>query len=57
MNFTATYKHETILGEPGWSWWLSRNGQVVCEGWSRGRKRHAEVQVRIAIAAYGEEAA
>jgi hypothetical protein len=52
MNYTATYTHETILGEPGWSWWLSCNDKVICEGWSRGKKRHAEQQVRIAIAAH-----
>lgn len=51
MNYTATYKAETLAGEPGWSWQLFAFGRLVAEGWTRGKKREAENEVRIAIAA------
>lgn len=51
MNYTATYKAETIAGEPGWSWHLFSFGRLVAEGWTRGKKSEAETEVRTAIAA------
>lgn len=51
MNYTATYKAETIAGEAGWSWHLFAFGRLVAEGWTRGKKSEAETEVRTAIAA------
>lgn len=49
MNYTATYKHQTICGEAGWSYVVTCDGRLVFEGWSRGRKRDAEAEVRNGI--------
>jgi len=49
-SYTATYKFETILGEPGWSYEVSDGRRVLFQGWSRGRSRtHAEREVREGI--------
>jgi len=45
-GFTATYRPVRMNDEPGWWFEIRRNGRVVGEGWSRGRKHHAEAEVR-----------
>jgi hypothetical protein len=48
-GYTATYKPETIAGEPGWSYQCFCDERLVFEGWSRGAKRDAEAEVRNGI--------
>lgn len=49
-NYTATYEPQMLAGERGWSWQLFADGRLVAEGWTRGKKRAAEAEVRITIA-------
>ena len=48
-NYTATYEPETILCEPGWSYEVTCEGRPVFAGWTRGKKRDAEAEVRQGI--------
>lgn len=54
MTYTATYEPRLMAGEPGY-WYRcfvgDRGGsrRLVFEGWSRGRKHHAETEVRHGI--------
>ncbi len=48
-GYTATYVAETVLGEPGWSYEVSYLGRLVFQGWTRGKKHHAEREVREGI--------
>lgn len=50
MNkYKTTYKRESVAGEIGWTYIVSCSGRVVFEGWSRGAKREAQVEVRNGI--------
>lgn len=48
-GYTAHYWPETINNEPGWSYECLFDGRVIFEGWSRGKKRDAEFEVRRGI--------
>jgi len=48
-GYTAVYEPATIGDEHGWSYEVRCGGRVVFEGWSRGKKRHAELEVRRGI--------
>jgi hypothetical protein len=48
-SYTATYEPDRILGEDGYSYTCYCNGVVVFEGWTRGKKRDAEAEVRNGI--------
>ena len=48
-GYTATYEAATVGDEPGWSYSVTCDGRLVFEGWSRGRKQHAEAEVREGI--------
>jgi hypothetical protein len=45
-SYTATYEPDTILGERGYSYACYCNGELVLEGWSRGKMEHAQAEVR-----------
>lgn len=49
MGYTAIYRAERLLGEPGWTYQCLFNGQLIFEGWTRGSKRDAEAEVRQGI--------
>ncbi len=50
--YTVTYEPETIQGEHGYSYrvYTSRS-HLVFEGWTRGKKHEAEIEVRHGIEA------
>jgi len=48
-GYSATYYSDPLNGEPGWSYEIFYKGRLVAAGWSRGRKHHAEADVREVI--------
>ena len=42
MRFTITYEPREMCGEQGFDWKVTRDGKLVAEGWSKGKRRHAE---------------
>jgi len=51
MSYTATYEPHTMNGSHGHSWQLFAKGRLVAEGWTIGKRREAELEVKTAIAA------
>jgi len=56
MSYTAIYRSERLLGEPGWTYQCFCDGLLVFEGWTRGAKRDAEAEVRRGIHARAQGA-
>ena len=50
-NYTATYEPQTVHGEPGYWYECFANGRLIFSGWSRGKKQHAEAEVREGVSA------
>lgn len=46
MTFTITYEPRRFAGEDGYWYQIRSRGRVVGEGWSRGKKHHAERSAR-----------
>lgn len=57
QSYTATYEPHAMNGERGHNWRLYTGGKLIAEGWTRGKKRHAEDEVKIAIAALDQKGA
>ena len=50
-GYTATYEGQTMAGVPGFWWRLYQHRKLIAEGWSAGKKRHAEEDANLAIIA------
>ncbi len=48
-SYTVTYEPTTVLGEHGYEYVLMYCGRVVAQGWTRGKKHHAEAEARAAM--------
>jgi hypothetical protein len=48
-SYTATYEPQTVNGEQGYWYRCFAGGRLIFEGWSRGKKREAEAEVRNGI--------
>lgn len=48
-NYTIAYEAAQMNGEPGFWFRLYVRNALIAEGWSRGRRHHAEKQAREAI--------
>jgi len=49
MSYSATYEPGVVHGECGFWYRCFAGGRLIFEGWSRGRRQHAEAEVREGI--------
>jgi hypothetical protein len=55
--FNVQYAQQTLSGEPGWSYEIYADGRWVGGGWSRGRRKEAELEASKAVASLMAKAA
>lgn len=48
-EYTITYEPHAMCGENGHNWKIRAKGRLIAEGWSRGKRHHAEADVRETI--------
>jgi hypothetical protein len=49
VAYNVTYTPREMCGEPGHEWAIRSNGRLIAEGWTRGKIRSAQADVRETI--------